>query len=118
MPMKNILRTITGVVLTVFFMAPVAAWARATSASANTFLPAIDDSRYLSIYGSQTLQQWQFRTGAYFHYAKDPLEVGLANVTRFSVIDHLLVADVFGSVGLTDWFQIGLSAPVALFERF
>ncbi len=97
---------------------PQKAWARATSASANTFLPAIDDTRYLSIYGSQTLQQWQFRTGLYLNYANDPLEVGLAGVRRFGVIDHLVVADVFGSVGFTDWFQLGLNIPVAAYEKF
>src|SRR5262245_8017493 len=106
--MKNILKTLTSVALAVFLMTPAAAWARATSASANTFIPAIDDSPYTSIYGSQTLQQWQFRTGAYFNYANDPLEVGLASVTRFGVIDHLFVGDFFGSVGLTDWFEMGM----------
>jgi len=97
---------------------PATSWGRATSATANTFWPAIDDTRYLAIYGSQTLQQWQFRVGTYFHYAKNPLEVGLAGVRRFGVIDHLLVMDTFGSIGFTDWFQMGLSIPVALYEDF
>src|SRR4026208_1254506 len=108
MPMKKILKTVAGAVLAVLLMTPAAAWARATSASANTFIPAIDDSPYISTYGSQTLQQWQFRTGAYFNYANDPLEVGLASVTRFGVIDHLFMGDFFGSVGFTDWFEMGL----------
>jgi OmpA-OmpF porin, OOP family len=116
--MKKLIKTLSSAVLAITLMAPAAGWARQTSASANTFLPAIDDSRYLSIYGSQTLQQWQFRTGGYLHFAKNPLEVGLATVTRFSVISDLLVGDFFGSVGFTDWFEAGLSAPVALFERF
>lgn len=118
MPMKKILKTVAGAVLAVVLMVPSAAWARATSASANTFIPAIDDSPYISTYGSQTLQQWQFRTGAYFNYANDPLEVGLANVTRFGVIDHLFMGDFFGSVGFTDWFEMGMNIPVALFEKF
>ncbi|HEX5035857.1 MAG TPA: OmpA family protein [bacterium] len=116
--MKKILKTVAGAVLAVVLMVPSAAWARATSASANTFIPAIDDSPYISTYGSQTLQQWQFRTGAYFNYANDPLEVGLANVTRFGVIDHLFMGDFFGSVGFTDWFEMGMNIPVALFEKF
>jgi outer membrane protein OmpA-like peptidoglycan-associated protein len=117
--MKNVF-SVVALVLTIFIIsgAPQKAWARATSASANTFLPAIDDSRYLSIYGSQTLQQWQFRTGLYLNYANDPLEVGLAGVRRFGVIDHLIVGDFFGSVGFTDWFELGLNVPVALYEDF
>lgn len=118
MLMKKIFKSVAGVVLAVVLMTPAAAWARATSASANTFIPAIDDSPYISTYGSQTLQQWQFRTGAYFNYANDPLEVGLANVTRFGVIDHLFMGDFFGSVGFTDWFEMGMNIPVALFEKF
>ncbi len=123
--MKNTLKTLTGLILAVTLVAslvvplvPRTGWSAATSASANTFLPALDDTRYFTVYGSQTLQQWQYRTGAYFHYANDPLEVGLAGVRRFGVIDHLLVGDFFGSIGFTDWFTAGLSIPVALYEDF
>lgn len=120
--MKKITRTFVSLglvaALAVPLLAPVPTWARATSATANTFWPAIDDTRYLAIYGSQTLQKWQFRVGANWHYANDPLEVGLAGVRRFGVIDHLFVMDNFGSLGITDWFQLGLSVPVAIYEDF
>jgi outer membrane protein OmpA-like peptidoglycan-associated protein len=116
--MKNIIKTLWVLIATIILISPAGAWARATSATANTFWPALDDTRYFSVYGSQTLQQWQYRTGAYFHYANDPLEVGLAGVRRFGVIDHLLVGDFFGSIGFTDWFTAGLSIPVALYEDF
>lgn len=116
--MKNLIKTLWVLIATITLISPAGAWARATSATANTFWPALDDTRYFSIYGSQTLQQWQYRTGAYFHYANDPLEVGLAGVRRFGVIDHLLVGDFFGSIGFTDWFTAGLSIPVALYEDF
>lgn len=116
--MKNIFKTLSGLALAMTLLTPSMGWARATSASANTFIPAIDDSRYISIYGSQTLQKWQYRTGAYFNYANDPLEVGLAGVRRFGVIDHLIMADFFGSLGFTDWFEMGLDVPVALYEDF
>jgi outer membrane protein OmpA-like peptidoglycan-associated protein len=116
--MKKLIKTLSLLAAAIILIVPTGAWAAATSATANTFWPAIDDSRYLSVYGSQTLQQWQYRTGAYFHYANDPLEVGLAGVRRFGVIDHLLVGDFFGSLGLTDWFSLGLSVPVALYEDF
>jgi len=116
--MKKILKTLSGLTLALTLMTPTTGWSRATSASANTFIPAIDDSRYISTYGSQTLQKWQYRTGVYFNYANDPLEVGLAGVRRFGVIDHLMVGDFFGSLGFTDWFEMGLNIPVALYEDF
>jgi outer membrane protein OmpA-like peptidoglycan-associated protein len=116
--MNKLLKTLWVLIASITLISPAGAWARATSATANTFWPALDDTRYFSVYGSQTLQQWQYRTGAYFHYANDPLEVGLAGVRRFGVIDHLLVGDFFGSIGFTDWFTAGLSIPVALYEDF
>lgn len=116
--MSGIRRGAIGLTIFLAVGSAAPAWARTTSASINTFLPAIDDSKYLSIYSSQTLQQWQFRTGAYFHYALNPLEVGLGGVRRTGVVDHLFVGDFFGAVGITDWFQLGLSAPVALYEDF
>ena len=112
-------RTLLVLLFTVLFLwGAKTATAAPTTASANNFYPAIDDSRYISIYGSQTLQKWQYKFGAYFNYANDPLEVGLAGVRRFGVIDHLMVMDFFGSLGITDWFQVGLDAPVVLFEDF
>ncbi len=96
---------------------PNEAWSRATSANANIFYPAIY-SPYLSVYGSQTLQPLRWHAGLWMHYANDPLEVGLAGVTRFGVVDHLLVGDFVGAFGITDWFQLGLSAPVAFYEDF
>lgn len=106
----------TALIISLGFSATASA--RATSAAANIFYPALDDSKYISIYSSQTLQQWQFRYGATFNYAKNPLEVGLGGARRAGVIDHLFVGDFFGAMGITDWFQLGLSAPVALYEDF
>ena len=91
--------------------------ARATSANANIFFPAMY-SPYLSVDNSLTLQKWRWHTGLYLHYAKNPLEVGLAGLRRFGVIDHLLIGDFFGAIGITDAFQVGLSVPVAFYEDF
>ena len=109
------LSLLAGVVL---LIASSQVFARTPSASINTFLPAIDDTKYFTLNSSQTLQPWQFRTGLYLNYALHPLEVGLGGVRRTGVVDHLLVADLFGSVGITDWFQIGLDAPGAAYEVF
>jgi outer membrane protein OmpA-like peptidoglycan-associated protein len=91
--------------------------AREPSASINNFLPAIDPSAYLTVYGSQTLQPWRYQFGTSFNYAKAPLQVGLGGNSNFTIVDNLIMADFFGSLGITDWFQIGLDVPVALSEE-
>lgn len=111
-------RTLLAFFMVLFLWGPRIVSAAPTTASANIFFPAIDESRYISVYGSQTLQKWQYRFGGYFNYANDPLEVGLAGVPRFSAIDHLMVMDIFGSAGMTDWFQIGLNVPVSFYVDF
>ena len=107
-----------GLAAILLFLAPSLAWGRATSATANTFLPAIDGSPYFTAYGSQTLQPWRYQVGLYFNYANDPLEVGIGGVPRASIIDHLLMADIFGAVGITDWFELGLNVPVGIYIDF
>lgn len=42
----------------------------------------------------------------------------MGGVRRAGVIDHLLVGDFFGALGITDWWQIALSAPVAGYVDF
>jgi OmpA-OmpF porin, OOP family len=102
----------------VFLFAPVLSWAQ-EDASAQTFHPSIDSSKYFSIYGSQTLQPWQFRIGTYFNYANDPLEFGTPSLgRRAGIIDHLVMGDVFGSLGVLDWLQVGVNIPVAVYEKF
>ncbi len=90
----------------------------AADASAQNFLPAIDASKYFSTYGSQTLQKKQFRVGGYFNYAYRPVEFGINGARRGAIIDHLLMLDAFASYGITDWAQIGVNVPVAIYEQF
>lgn len=87
-------------------------------ASAQTFLPSIDTSKYFSVYGSQTMQQYQFRVGGMFNYGYRPVEFGIAGQRRGPVIDHLLMLDLFGTYGWTDWFQTGIDFPIAIYEQF
>jgi len=85
-----------------------------------TFNPAIDSSDYVTVYGSQTLNAWQGHLGVYFDYANRPLQfIGTGGaVGRQSVIDHMLVADVFGAIGFTDWFEAGINIPVVGYNWF
>ncbi len=88
--------------------------------SAINFSPAVDDSDYFTVYGSQNLKAWQGHIGFYFDYANRPLQfVGTgAAVGRQSVIDDMLVADVFGAIGFTDWFEIGINVPIVAYNWF
>ncbi|MDO8644594.1 MAG: OmpA family protein [bacterium] len=91
----------------------------ATTASGQIFHPVLDESRYFTIYSSQTLQQKQFRTGAYLNYARKPLKISTAGTgtTLGTTVQDLVMADLYGSVGIMDWWQVGLDVPVA-YERF
>lgn len=79
-----------------------------------TFKPAVDGSDYFSVYSSQNLRAWQGNLGFYFDFANRPLqfEATGAATGRQSVIDNLLVADFYGALGFTDWFEVGLTIPV------
>jgi len=90
----------------------------ATTASGQTFIPAIDDSHYITTYGAETFQQWQFRGGLYLNYARDPVEFGTGGIRRSGIVDDLLMADAFFSIGIFDWFQVGLDVPVALYMTY
>ena len=79
-----------------------------------TFKPAIDGGDYFSVYSSQNLRAWQGNLGFYIDFANRPLqfEATGAATGRQSVIDNLLVADFYGALGFTDWFEAGLTIPV------
>lgn len=111
------LLTVSTLALAIFLFTVQDAHAEA-NATGQKFDPALDTSKYFSVYSSQTLQQWQYRTGVIFNYAFQPVEFGLTGNRRAPIIDHLVMADIFGSLGFTDWLQFGVNVPIAIFERF
>ena len=84
-----------------------------------TFHPAVDGGDYFSVYGSQNLKAWQGNVGLYIDYSNRPLQfIGVGNATgRQSIIDHMLVGDLYGAIGLTDWAEVGVNIPVVLLTR-
>jgi len=82
------------------------------------FKPAIDDSKYFMTRGSKTLMQWSFRTGFYSDYAYSPLKLNLSGSRSQKLIKQYLVFDVFGSIGLTDFWQIGINVPIVAFDEY
>lgn len=83
------------------------------SFSTQFFRPAVDDSDYLSVYSSQTLQKNNYHFGMWMDYAKDPYEVGTSGYNRTSGITNALVTGNFlGTYGVMDWFNVGGRLPV------
>lgn len=97
----------------VIFFSTSPVWARATSASTQLYYPVVDDSRYFSLYSSQTFQPLQFRFGLAMNYARRPAEIGIGGTRRLGLVDNLVMGDFFGSLGVLDWLQLGLDIPVA-----
>lgn len=83
--------------------------------------PAVDATDYFSVYGSDTLAPWQGHIGFSFDYANRPLQFsgtgGFAG-QRQSVIDHMMLLHTHGALGLTDWFEVGVNFPFALYNWF
>ncbi len=87
------------------------------SVSVNTFTPTVDDSDFITVYGSETMLKRNFHVGFFLDYAYRPYEFGNANFDRVSgIVDHLLDANIVGSYGVLDWFTVGVAIPVHLYE--
>lgn len=86
----------------------------------DTFNPAVDDSPYYTTYGSQTMKAWQGHMGFYFDYSNRPLQFVATGASsgRTSVIDNLYVANLFGALSFTDWFEVGLNIPIVAYNDF
>lgn len=82
--------------------------------------PSIDGSRYFVTEQSQGLYQWGYHLGFNLKYAFEPAEVARAGGGgRVSgVVDDLMVGFFTGALGVTDWLNVGVDFPVALYETF
>lgn len=105
------------VVFIIFFSFPRAAVSLTESFNIINFKPAIDKSRYFSVYGSQTLKKHGMVTGFYVDYAKSPIKFDLTGKSQ-KLIDQLLVIDTYASFGLLDWWQIGINIPVVALDSY
>ena len=101
-------------------LALAVAWATPAGAitkgfEASSFHPAVDGGPYFTLYGSEALAQWQWVLGTQANYAYRPFQLVDANNKRVQgIIDHAIIQDVYGSVGLVgQWLQLGLDVPVA-----
>ena len=92
-------------------------YALTNSFSINNFKPTIDDSDFFTVYTANTLRKRDFHVGLWLDYAKDPYEFGNSSFSRVSgIVDHLVTANIVGSYGVLDWFNVGVRVPVYLVE--
>lgn len=118
--MKKSLRILSLILLSLSLTWPSFA-AYESRFDALNFEPAVDGGDYFTVYGSDTLAASQGHVGFYLDYANRPLQFsgtgGFAGA-RQSVIDHMIVMNNFGALGLTDWFSVGLNVPVVGYNWF
>ena len=75
------------------------------------------DNNYLSVGGASVLPHTKVSGGAYFNYANDPLVLGIRDSDRsVALLRHHVQMDALLAVGLFDAFELGLRAPVTLFQ--
>ncbi|MFA4972033.1 MAG: OmpA family protein [bacterium] len=91
----------------------------AHNADVITINPATDGGKYLTMYQSGTLPQWGFNAGGYIDYAFEPLEYADASGRRRrGIVDDLLMANIMGAIGWTDWWSTGVNVPLAIWEGY
>ncbi len=77
------------------------------------FKPAVDSTRFITLYDADTHKKGEWNIGFYIDYARHPLELGApVGTRRVGVVDNELVFDLIGSYGFTDWFTAGVRVPV------
>lgn len=77
------------------------------------FKPAVDSTRFITLYDADTHQQGEWNAGFYIDYARHPLELGApVGTRRTGVIDNQVSINVLGSYGFTNWFTAGVRVPV------
>lgn len=110
-------RAIIGAILALIFISAEALAAH--SPDVITVNPTTDGGKYITVYQSRTLRQWGFNAGATFDYAFEPYEKATQGGTRIvGVVDDLLMTNVQGAIGWTDWWSMGVNVPVALWESW
>jgi outer membrane protein OmpA-like peptidoglycan-associated protein len=97
-------------------MAATSGPAAAQSLELQRFHPAPSArADYLTVYGGQTFLPARWEAGALFQYADDPL-VANAGRVEYPVVEHQLVAHLYGAWAPTDWLRLSLEVPAVLLQ--
>jgi outer membrane protein OmpA-like peptidoglycan-associated protein len=102
---------------TVILLSSYTAQARYREVDTIIFNPVTDGGKYLTVHESSTLPQWRFNFGVIGDYSREPLEIRDVNGRR-PVVDDMLITNVSGAIGFTDWFQAGVNVPIIAWETW
>jgi len=84
-----------------------------------TVNPTTDGGKYITVQQSETLPQWGFNAGAISDYAYRPFEKLNQDGSRLvGIVDDLLVTNIQGAIGWTDWWSMGVNMPLAIWETW
>jgi len=115
--MKNLKKII--VVFFLFFMTIPALSEARHNASVVFFKPTTDGGRYITLYQTENLRKFQYNVGLMNDYAYRPLEYVNNNGNRLrGIVDNVILTNIFGAVGFTDWFEAGINLPISWWEAF
>ena len=104
----------------VLFLLPAPAAAENATINVESFRPASHGGDFLSTESSLVPGHMQWSAGVWLHYGQNPFvyKDNTNNITRsHELIQNQLAADVFGSLAIYDWVDIGLSVPVFLINK-
>ncbi len=87
------------------------------NANFNQFRPSITARGTFGVESASVLGHLNYRAGAWFHYAKDALQLPERYKTPEAreAISDLLILDVVAGLGLFDRLELGLDLPIALY---
>ena len=110
---------ISFVILCICFIFASKSFALTKGFEASSFHPAVDGGPYFTLYGTENLEQWQWVAGTMINYSYQPFQFVQNGVRLRGIIDHDLVQDVHGAVGLVDrWLQLGIDVPVGWWLKY
>jgi outer membrane protein OmpA-like peptidoglycan-associated protein len=80
------------------------------------FQPQIDGRGLFNTDGADTLRQWQFAAVGWLHYMRNPLVISDGTRKRLGLVEDRLTVTAAFSLGLTDWLNVGIAVPLALWN--
>lgn len=97
---------------------PISASARTTSFDTLNYRPATEQGLYLTLYGTDSLEPYQWTGGFLLDYARSPLSQADENGNREPIVRDLLGGHATGAVGILPWLELGLNPNFVLMEKF
>lgn len=89
-----------------------------TSFNNINFKPAVDNSDYFTVYSSRNLKQKEWDTGLYLDFAYNPIQFSLSGGRKQDLLKQLFVADIYGAIGIFDFWEMGMNIPVVIYDKY